>query len=171
APTAPASRTGELDLLLPLRSAGTLENPYPIYSVIRTVRPVLEVPVPGYDGPGVWMLTRYRDVHAVLRDPRFSVERLRAPIVRDNLERMPEFLRQSAQGLRSMLIMDPPDHTRVRKLANKAFTPKRIAALRGHIEAPVETLVGEAAEKGRFVVIHDLEIGRASSRDRVSMTA
>src|SRR5690606_38904384 len=81
APTAPASRTGELDLLLPLRSAGTLENPYPIYSVIRTVRPVLEVPVPGYDGPGVWMLTRYRDVHAVLRDPRFSVERLRAPIV------------------------------------------------------------------------------------------
>jgi len=156
APTAPASRTGELDLLLPLRSAGTLENPYPIYSVIRTVRPVLEVPVPGYDGPGVWMLTRYRDVHAVLRDPRFSVERLRAPIVRDNLERMPEFLRQSAQGLRSMLIMDPPDHTRVRKLVNKAFTPKRIAALRGHIEALVRTLTDEAAEKGRFDLISDL---------------
>ena len=152
----PASPAQELDLLLPLRSAGSLENPYPIYSVIRTVRPVLEVPVPGYAGPGVWMLTRYRDVHDVLRDPRFSVERIRAPLVRDNLDRMPDFLRQSAQGMRSMLIMDPPDHTRVRKLVNKAFTPRRIAALRGHVEALVETLVGEAAEKGRFDVIHDL---------------
>jgi cytochrome P450 len=153
---APAPPAGEFDLLLPLRSAGALENPYPIYSVIRTVRPVLEVPVPGFSGPGVWMLTRYADVHGVLRDPRFSVERIRAPIVRDNLDRMPEFLRQSAQGLRSMLIMDPPDHTRVRKLVNKAFTPKRIAALRGHIEALVRTLTDECAAKGRFDLIHDL---------------
>lgn len=151
-----AAAAGEIDLLLPLRSAGSLENPYPIYSVIRTVRPVLQVPIPGHDGPGLWMLTRYRDVHGVLRDPRFSVERIRAPLVRDNLDRMPEFLRQSAQGLRSMLIMDPPDHTRVRKLVNKAFTPKRIAALRGHIEALVETLLDEAAAHGRFDVIHDL---------------
>jgi cytochrome P450 len=147
---------GDFDLLLPLRSAGSLENPYPIYSVIRTVRPVLEVPVPGYAGPGMWMLTRYRDVHAVLRDPRFSVERIRAPLVRDNLDRMPEFLRQSAQGMRSMLIIDPPDHTRVRKLVNKAFTPKRVAALRGHIEAIVRELIAEAAEKREFDLIHDL---------------
>jgi cytochrome P450 len=104
----------------------------------------------------MWMLTRYRDVHAVLRDPRFSVERIRAPLVRDNLDRMPEFLRQSAQGMRSMLIIDPPDHTRVRKLVNKAFTPKRIAALRDHIEAIVRELVAEARTKGRFDLIHDL---------------
>jgi cytochrome P450 len=159
APEAPATArpdAGEFDLLLPLRSAGSLENPYPIYSLIRTVRPVLRVPVPGYDGPGLWMLTRYRDVHDVLRDPRFSVERVRAPLVRDNLDRMPEFLRQSATGLRSMLIMDPPDHTRVRKLVNKAFTPKRIAALRAHIESLVGSLLDEAAERGRFDVIHDL---------------
>jgi cytochrome P450 len=150
------SRAGEFDLLLPLRSAGTLENPYPVYSVIRTVRPVLEVPVPGFAGPGLWLLTRYRDVHGVLRDARFSVERIRAPLVRDNLDRMPEFLRQSAQGLRSMLIMDPPDHTRVRKLVNKAFTPRRIAALRGHIAAIVRELTDEALAKGRFDMIHDL---------------
>ena len=157
-PSHPSSSAaaGDFDLLLPLRSAGSLENPYPIYSVIRTVRPVLEVPVPGYTGPGMWMLTRYRDVHAVLRDPRFSVERIRAPLVRDNLDRMPEFLRQSAQGMRSMLIIDPPDHTRVRKLVNKAFTPKRIAALRGHIETIVRELVDEAEAKGEFDLIHDL---------------
>ena len=72
----PSSEPDDFDLLLPLRSTGSLENPYPIYSVIRTVRPVLEVPVPNYAGPGMWMLTRYRDVHSVLRDPRFSVERM-----------------------------------------------------------------------------------------------
>jgi cytochrome P450 len=155
-PPTPAPQAGEFDLLLPLRSAGSLENPYPIYSVMRTVRPVLEVPVPGFAGPGMWLLTRYRDVHGVLRDPRFSVERVRAPLVRDNLDRLPQFLRQSAQGLRSMLIMDPPDHTRVRKLVNKAFTPKRIAALRGHIEALVRTLLDEALARGRFDLIHDL---------------
>jgi cytochrome P450 len=159
--TSPASHSsstgaGDFDLLLPLRSAGSLENPYPIYSVIRTVSPVLEVPVPGYTGPGMWMLTRYRDVHAVLRDPHFSVERIRAPLVRDNLDRLPEFLRQSTQGLRSMLIMDPPDHTRVRKLVNRAFTPKRIAALHGHIEGIVRELADEAQAKGTFDLIHDL---------------
>ena len=148
--------SGDFDLFLPLRSAGSLENPYPIYSVIRTVRPVLEVPVPNYSGPGMWMLTRYRDVHSVLRDPRFSVERMRAPLMRDNLDRMPEFLRQSATGMRSMLTMDPPDHTRVRKLVNKAFTPKRIAALRGHIEAIVCELADEAQAKGTFDLIHDV---------------
>jgi cytochrome P450 len=151
--SAPSGLPEEFDLLLPLRSAGSLENPYPIYSVLRTVRPVLQVPVPNYDGPGMWMLTRYRDV---LRDPRFSVERIRAPLVRDNLARMPEFLRQSAQGLRSMLIMDPPDHTRVRKLVNKAFTPKRIAALRAHVETIANELADAAREKGRFDLIHDV---------------
>jgi len=55
-----------------------------------------------------------------------------------------------------MLIMDPPDHTRVRKLVNKAFTPKRIAALRGHIEGLVRDLVDDAAARGRFDLIHDV---------------
>jgi len=154
APDAPDG-AGELDLLLPLRSAGSLENPYPVYSVIRTVRPVLEVPVPGFAGPGVWLLTRYRDVHAVLRDPRFSVERMRAPLVRENLERLPDFFRQTAEGLRSMLVMDPPDHTRVRKLVNKAFTPKRIAALRGRIEEIVHERADAAAARGGMDLIHD----------------
>ncbi|WP_158090423.1 cytochrome P450 [Mycobacterium sp. IEC1808] len=124
--------------------------------MIRTVRPVLEVPVPNYAGPGAWMLTRYRDVHSALRDPRFSVERMRAPLMRDNLDRMPEFLRQNATGMRSMLTMDAPDHTRVRTLVNKAFTPKHIAALRDHIEAIVGKLVDEAHDKGTFDLIHDL---------------
>jgi len=157
-PAAPerASGSEEFDLLLPLRSAGSLENPYPVYSLLRTVHPVLEVPVPNFEGPGFWLLTRYRDVHAVLRDNRFSVDRLAAPIIQDNLERLPAFVQQGARGLRSLLVMDPPDHTRVRKLVNKAFTPKRIAALRPRIEALVAAELDAVQDTGEFDLIHDL---------------
>jgi len=153
--SAEALPADELDLFRPLRSAGTLENPYPVYGVIRTVRPVLEVPIPGFDGPGAWLLTRYEDVHRALRDRRFSVERMRAPLVRENLDRLPDFLRRSAQGLRSMLIMDPPDHTRVRKLVNKAFTPRRVQVLQHRIEEVVRELADAAATAGRMDLIHE----------------
>jgi cytochrome P450 len=156
APITSTTPATPLDLFAPLRSTGSLENPYPIYSLLRKVRPVLRIPLQGIEGPGAWMMTRYADVHAILRDPRFSADRLRAPIVRDNLDRLPPFLRQSGQGLRTMLVMDPPDHTRVRKLVNKAFTPKRITALRHHIESIVHGCLDEMAEAGRCDLIHDL---------------
>ena len=148
--------TPPLDLLLPLRSAGSLENPYPVYSLLRNVRPVLEVPIPDYQGPGFWMLTRYRDVNAILREPRVSADRLRAPLVSQNLDRMPAFLNQSAAGLRSMLVMDPPDHTRLRKLVNKAFTPKRIESQRSRVEAIVAERIAGMEAAGRTDLIHDL---------------
>jgi cytochrome P450 len=137
----------ELDLFLPLRSRGGLENPFAIYALLRTVRPVMRMPVGGWDGPGVWFLTRHADVESVLRDPRFSVDRLRAPFIRDNLERLPAFIQQGVQSMRSMLVMDPPDHTRVRKLVNKAFTPRRIAALRERVVAIVDELLAPVRER------------------------
>jgi pimeloyl-[acyl-carrier protein] synthase len=79
-----------------------------------------------------------------------------APLIRENLERLPAFIRQSAQGMRSMLIMDPPDHTRVRKLVNKAFTPRRVAALRPRIEALVAEEMEAIEAKRDFDLIHDL---------------
>jgi cytochrome P450 len=146
----------EFDLFLPLRSQGGLENPFAIYALLRTVRPVMKMPVQDYDGPGVWFLTRYADVHSALRDPRFSVDRLRAPIIRDNVERLPAFIQQTTQNARSMLNMDPPDHTRVRKLVNKAFTPRRIEGLRGHIETIVDELLAPVMKAGSMDVIDAL---------------
>ena len=145
-----------LDLFMPLRSAGALENPYPVYGLLRTVRPILQMPIPDYDGPGVWFLTRYAEVEAALRDPRLSVDRLQAPIIRENLERLPAFVRQGQDGTRSMLVMDPPDHTRVRKLVNQAFTPRRVAKLRPRLEAVVQGLLDEAERAGGLELIHDL---------------
>jgi len=143
------------DLFLPLRSSGSLENPYPMYSVMRTVRPVLEIPIKDWNGPGTWMLTRYADVRDALRDPRMSADRTTAPLVKENMDRLPEFLRQTTQGLRSMLLQDPPDHTRVRKLVNKAFTPRRIEALRDHIGELVRGLADDLEARRDFDLIHD----------------
>lgn len=144
---------GQFDLFLPLRSAGALENPFAIYSLLRTVRPVMRMPIEGWDGPGVWFLTRYEDVSFVLRDPRFSADRVRAPLIRENLDRLPAFIQQTAEGVRSMLTMDPPDHTRLRKLVNKAFTPRRIAELRSRVERIVDELLEPVTSRGRMDVM------------------
>ncbi len=144
------------DLFFPLRSRGGLENPYAIYALLRTVQPVMRMPGGDSDGPGVWFLTRYADVQFALRDPRFSVERLRSPFIRDNLQRLPTFIQQSVQDLRSMLVMDSPDHTRLRKLVNKTFTPRRIAALRGRIESIVDELLAPVMGARRMDVIDTL---------------
>jgi cytochrome P450 len=116
----------------------------------------MKMPVEGYDGPGVWFLTRYEDVHNTLRDPRFSVDRMSATIIRENVERLPAFVQQTAQGMRSMLNTDPPDHTRVRKLVNKAFTPRRIASLQSHIESIVDELLAPVMGAGQMDVIDAL---------------
>lgn len=147
---------GPLDIMLPLRSAGSLENPYPIYDLLRTVRPTLPIPMPENAGSSAWLLTRYDDVHLVLSDRRFSADRMNSPLIRNNLDRLPDFLRQSAEGLRNLLTLDPPDHTRIRKLVNKAFTPKRIEALRGHIESITENLLDDLKSNRSFDLIHEV---------------
>jgi cytochrome P450 len=139
----------------PLQSPELLANPYPLYRAIREASPVLRLPVPGHAGAGVWLLTRYADVQAVLRGPGFSVDRRRAEIVRENAERLPLELLGEAGGLRSMLIMDPPDHTRVRGLVSKAFTPRRVGGLRPRIEAIVDELLAPVARRGGMDVIGD----------------
>ena len=159
-PSAPA----DFDLFLPLRSAGAMQNPYPIYSLLRSVRPALAIPVEGYTGPGVWMLTRYTDANFVLRDGRFSADRLRAHIFRENFDRLPAFLRQQGSMLRSMLVMDPPDHTRVRRLVNKAFTPRRIAKLEGRIESIVNELLDAAEARGTLELMGDFAAPRIPPR-------
>jgi pimeloyl-[acyl-carrier protein] synthase len=119
-----------------------LQDPYPLYAMLRSTNPVFRVPVGNADAPGLWILTRYRDVHEILKDPRVSVDRRRAAIVAEYADRLPiAAVIGDEGGLRSMLLMDPPDHTRVRGLVNKAFTPRRVAELRPRIETIVARLL------------------------------
>lgn len=124
-----------------------LEDPYPLYAALRRTTPVLRLPFGPPDSPGVWVLTRYEDCQAVLRDPGFSADRRRSWIVREGRSPLPPSLLDEESGLRSMLVMDPPDHTRVRGLVSRAFTPRRVASLAPRIEALVDELLDRRTDR------------------------
>ena len=125
-----------------------LANPYPFYHRLRSSQPVLRVPA-----VDAWIVTTYEGVNGSLRNPRLSSDRF--PRARARLE---------AKGLagmiddrmKSMIHMDAPDHTRLRGLVNKAFTPRAVEAMEGRIDEIIDELLDAAAKKGRFDLIADL---------------
>jgi cytochrome P450 len=140
----------------PFANPAFLANPYPVYAMLRAASPVFRPPIPGYEGPGAVVLTRYADVEAVLRDPRFSVDRTRAHLFRAFSDRFPRQLLEGPEGFRSMLMMDPPDHTRLRQLVSRVFTPRRVEErLRPRIAALVEELLGGARERAELDMMRD----------------
>jgi pimeloyl-[acyl-carrier protein] synthase len=120
-------------------------DPYPFYRRLREQDPVHQAPM------GFWVLTRWDDCVAVLRDQRFGREEFQqmlTAVYGDDTEKpaLP----------RSMLFRDPPDHTRLRGLVSKAFTPRTIEAMRDHIQGIVDRLLGRALAQGGMDVIEDL---------------
>jgi cytochrome P450 len=119
-------------------------DPYPTYHRLRAEDPVHHSPL------GFWVLTRYSDVMVMLRDPRLIKEPIAAFVAaRFGMAAPPPGL-----GL-SMLDRDPPDHTRLRGLVSKAFTPKALESLRPHIQKIVDDLLAGAAGKGQMDLIEE----------------
>jgi cytochrome P450 len=122
---------------------GFTDDPYPQYAVLRAGAPVHRHPV------GFWMLTRYEDVSWLLR-AGLSVED-RNVTDRELIELREQLYGEEAarpRGL-SMLDRDPPDHTRLRRLVSKAFTPRAVEALRPRITDLVEGMLDAAGREGR----------------------
>jgi pimeloyl-[acyl-carrier protein] synthase len=109
------------------------DNPYPLYRYL-----LASAPVQWSDVLGAWTLARYADVVSVLTDPRFSADRTKR-----GMKSPPE----EYQLAKSMLVTDPPDHTRLRALVQKAFTPRMIDQLRPRIIAVVGELLDRIAER------------------------
>jgi cytochrome P450 len=126
-------------------------NPYPMYARLRAEDPIHWSPL-----MEAWVLTRYDDVAAVLTDSRFSADRRQARnrFADEIAKREEEF--GPFGRTRTMLTSDPPEHTRLRRLVSKAFTPRMVEGLRPRIQAIVDELLDEAAENGRMDVIRDL---------------
>jgi len=144
-----------------MSSSGTLEfnpflpevheDPYPLYHRLRAEDPVHRSPL------GFWVLTRHADVIAMLRDPRMSRDPLRSErvaLLRASAE-VDELL-ASEEAAPSMLFVDPPDHTRLRTLVNKAFTPAAVERLRPRVEEIVAGLLDRAAGAGAMDVVEEL---------------
>ncbi|MCM6778888.1 cytochrome P450 [Nocardia sp. CDC159] len=112
-------------------------NPYPYYAWLRDNRPVHPVPVP-FVNIRVWLVSRYADVRAGFADPRLSS---------DYRSARPEFraaglaFGAGTVGERTMVNLDPPDHTRIRSLAAGTFTAARIAQWEAAIRATVAELL------------------------------
>jgi cytochrome P450 len=124
-------------------------DPHPLYHQLRAQSPVFALT------PQLWILTGYHDCHALLRDPRLSVEPRRAADYQ-------EVLAQTARGPllqelteKSMLFRDPPDHTRLRRLVQRAFTPRMIDIWRERATEIADGLLAEKLMDGEMDVLAD----------------
>jgi cytochrome P450 len=125
-----------------------IADPYPAYKALRERAPVWRTPL------GFWALSRHVDVGSVLKDQRFGHDF--GGKLSDLGDRAEARQRPAYQSLgRSMLTRDPPDHTRLRGLVVKAFTARRVEAMRPRIEACVDHLLDRVAGARRMDVIGD----------------
>ena len=151
--TAIADAEAEAALVHLLATEEGRADPYPHYKLIRDRAPVLR------SSTGALVLTRYQDGMTALRNPRFGrgiVGRQARPqtlVGTASPELRQEFFERSAN---SMLFADPPDHTRLRRLANRAFTPRRVEQLRPAVQAAVDAIVDRMADAGSADVMSEL---------------
>lgn len=138
-----------IGLFNPFLSANR-RDPYPAYARVREAGGLYRAPL------GLYVASRYADVSALLRDPRFSADRSQAApfrLIRWMNRDAPDFLNLID---RNLLNLDGADHARIRGAVNRAFTPRRVAALRPRIEAIVEELLDAAAARRDFELVRDL---------------
>ncbi|WP_194815866.1 cytochrome P450 [Nocardia sp. XZ_19_385] len=140
-----------------LNSPENIADPYPSYARLRT-----EAPIYHSADPDLWIISRYDDVRAVLRDPdRFSsdVGGLESDPFNPGLE-MPRWLTgllSRISAVRVLLTSDPPDHTILRRKVSRAFTPRRMAAWEPRIREVTTRLVDDMlAADHPADLVHDL---------------
>jgi cytochrome P450 len=129
---------------------GFTDDPYPQYAALRSGAPA------GRNPFGFWLLTRYDDISGLLR-AGMSVED--GNITDHELLSLREQVYGEAREgsrARSMLDRDPPDHTRLRRLVSKAFTPRAVQALRPRITGLVEEMLDAAGRQGRVDLVDAL---------------
>lgn len=126
-------------------------NPYPFYDALREQDPVHFTPL------GTVVLTRYDDIGWTLRSADFSRDiEANAKESTDPLMRAKRERRRTRSGAKSILNLDPPDHTRLRRLVSKAFTPSSIERLRPRIQILVDSALDAAATQGGLELIDDI---------------
>jgi cytochrome P450 len=145
----PAPTTG--DLFRPT-DPDFLQDPYPTYARLRA-----EAPIAWYEGWGKWIVTRHRDVDALLRDRRLGRVIHHLTPASERPPANPAHAPFDAIQAGSLLEIEPPDHTRVKQVVHDVFTPRHVRALRARIEALVEGLLDGLETRGRggFDLIRD----------------
>ncbi len=144
--------TSHLSIDVDIASRRFKANPYPFFARLRAEAPVCRVPMP--DRRGAWLVTRYDDAVAALKDERFIKDR-RMALTPAQAARQPWMPAMFRPLERNMLDVDAPDHTRLRGLVHKAFAPRLIEGLRGRVEAITAKLIDDAQGRGRMDLVRD----------------
>jgi cytochrome P450 len=134
-------------LLVQLLDPSNRADPYPIYRQFREGGPLL------LPQANLTVFSSYQDCDDVLRHPSSASDRLKSTIAQREIAAGEE---PRPFGKPAFLFLDPPDHTRLRKLVSKAFVPKVVKALEPDITALVDALLDQVAAAGQFDVIADL---------------
>jgi pimeloyl-[acyl-carrier protein] synthase len=129
-PAARPKPTLEDRFFIDAMSPAAREDPYPHYEAYRSAEPLLR------GAETIWFCLAHAEVSALLRNPLLSTNETRASTEAGVDE-------QSVVRTQSLLFMDPPDHTRLRGLVSRAFTPRRIEGLRATVEAICAGLLDE----------------------------
>jgi unspecific monooxygenase len=132
---------------------GFIADPYPVYAELRERAPVL------FDGAtDHWLISRYEDVNALLRDRRFGRTYLHVATHAEMGHPDPPSWHDPFWILINAGILDqePPDHTRVRRLVSKAFTPRYVESLRPRVQAISDELVERVSGAGEFDLLAEV---------------
>jgi cytochrome P450 PksS len=130
-------------------------NPFEFYSRLRADSPVHRVQLPGQQH--AWLLSRYDDALNMFKDERLTKDKLNAR--KPSTSRKEPWVPALFKPLtRNMLDLDVPDHTRLRGLVQKAFTPRLVERMRGRIEELTESLILRRREQRRMELIRDFAL-------------
>ncbi|WAZ21009.1 cytochrome P450 [Streptomyces cinnabarinus] len=119
---------------------GLIDQPHDVNRRLRESAPVHRIA--GTDGNPAWLVTRYEDVRAALNDPRLSLDKRHAAPGNYRGFALPPALDAN------LLNMDPPDHTRIRRLVVRAFTARRVEGLRAPIRQTADRLLDALGSEG-----------------------
>jgi cytochrome P450 len=130
-------------------------NPFPFYAQLRAEAPVFPVKLPTKQR--AWLITRYDDVLNALKDERFAKDPRNA-MTPEQLKKLPWVPSMFKPLEHNMLDLDSPDHTRLRALVHKAFTPRLIEQMRDQIQALTDELLDGAELGGGMDLIADFAL-------------
>jgi len=135
-------------------SAEFKANPFPFLAILRASEPVFRTTLPDKAKTPVWLMTRYADVNALLKYERLPKNRLNA-LTPDQVRKLPWVPPMFRPLERNMLDLDPPDHTRLRALVHKAFTPRLVEQMRARVQTLADELLEGITRHGEMDLIND----------------
>ncbi len=130
-----------------------LQDPYPTYARLHEEGPIHYVEVAGKWA--VWSIFSHAECSSIAKDPRLSAKRAKQMLLPLPLSRQPEFSELARMLSLWLIFMDPPEHTRLRKLLNKGFSPAVVEGLRPQVEAIVDQMLQPLQHGSELELMHE----------------